>query len=69
MEIIEPVMVDILRQKSPAQRLAQAFRMWDCAKIMTRGAIRQQYPDWSEERVFQETARRLSHGATEHVSR
>lgn len=68
-EIIEPLMVEILRQQSPAQRLGQAFRMWDCAKIMIRGAVRQQRPDWSEDRVLQETARRLSHGATEYVSR
>ncbi|ADG67054.1 hypothetical protein Plim_1219 [Planctopirus limnophila DSM 3776] len=68
-EILEPVMVEILRQKTPAERLTQAFRMWETAREMIRGTIRQQHPDWSEEQVLREAANRLSHGATERVPR
>lgn len=28
-EILDPMIVEILRQKAPAERLAQAFRMWE----------------------------------------
>ncbi|ODA28564.1 hypothetical protein [Planctopirus hydrillae] len=68
-EILEPEMVEILRQKTPAERLTQAFRMWETAREMIRGTIRQQHPDWSEEQVLREAANRLSHGATERVPR
>ncbi|ADG67049.1 hypothetical protein Plim_1214 [Planctopirus limnophila DSM 3776] len=68
-EILEPEMVEILRQKTSAERLAQALRMWETAREMIRGTIRQQHPDWSEEQVLREAANRLSHGATGHVPR
>ena len=67
-EILDPVVVEILRQKTPAERLTQAFRMWETARLMTRSSVRQQYPDWNDEQVFKEAAKRLSHGMTERVS-
>lgn len=68
-EIIDPMVVEILRKKTPVERLAQAFAMWESARIMTLGAIRHQHPEWSEEQVLREAASRLSHGATERVPR
>ena len=67
-EILDPVVVEILRGKTPADRLAKAFRMWETARLMTRSSVRQQYPNWSEEQVLKEAAKRLSHGMTERVS-
>lgn len=54
---------------TPAERLQQAFGMWDVAKNMIRGVLRQEHPDWTEEQILREAARRLSHGATERVPR
>ena len=68
-ELIDPMVVEILRRKTPAQRLAQAFAMWDTACVVIRGSIRQQHPEWNDEQVLREAARRLSHGATERVPR
>ena len=68
-EIIHPLVVDSLRQKTPSERLNQAFGMWDFAKNMIRGVLRQEHPDWTEEQILREAARRLSHGATERVPR
>jgi Rv0078B-related antitoxin len=68
-EILDPLVVQILRNKTPAERLAQAFRMWETARAIVRASVRQQHPDWSEEEILRETARRLSHGATERVLR
>ena len=64
-ELLDPVVVEILRKKTPAERLAQAFRIWETARLVIRSSIQQQHPDWSEEQVRRETANRLSHGATE----
>jgi len=66
-EVLEPLMVQCLQRLTPEQRLAAAFGMWESARILIRGAIRTQHADWSEEQVNREVARRLSHGATEHV--
>jgi hypothetical protein len=68
-EIIDPSIVQVLRAKTPAERLAQAFRIWDSARAITRGSVLQQHPDWAEDQILRETARRLSHGATEGVCR
>ncbi len=68
-EIIDPLIVEILRQKTPAEHLRQAFRLWETARLIVRAAVRQQHPDWSEEQVLRESASRLSHGATERVRR
>ncbi len=66
-EILDPMIVEILRRKTPAERLNQVFRLWETARSITIGAVRHQHPEWSEVQVLRETARRLSHGATERV--
>jgi hypothetical protein len=68
-EIIEPELVRVLRQKTPSERLAQAFRIWESAREIIRASVHQQHPDWNEDRILREVARRLSHGATERVPR
>ncbi len=68
-EILDLQMVEVLRNLTPEQRLKTAFAMWESARHLIRGTIRQQHPDWTEEQVLRETASRLSHGATERVPR
>jgi hypothetical protein len=68
-EIIDPIVVECFRRMTPADRLAQAFKLWETACVMVRGAVRQQHPDFSEEEVLRESALRLSHGGTERVRR
>lgn len=63
------MIVEILRKKTPQERLDQAFRMWETARVMVEGAVRHQHPEWSDAEVLREMARRLSHGATERVPR
>ncbi len=65
-EIIDQMTVDILRKKTPAERMEIATGMWESARVMLRGAIRQEHPDWSDEAVNQEIARRISHGEVDH---
>jgi hypothetical protein len=62
-EVMDDVMVPVLRAKTPAERLAIAHGMWLSARDMLRSILRGQHPDWTEEQVNRETARRLSHGA------
>lgn len=60
-ESIEPAMVAILRSKRPEERLAMAFAMWKSARDMARRAVADQHPEWPEDRVAAEVARRLAH--------
>lgn len=67
LEIIDAMMVDLLRKKTPAERLNMASGMWESARVMIRGVVRQEHPQWSDARINQEIARRISHGRVNHV--
>jgi hypothetical protein len=60
MEIPNPVMVRVLTDKSPAERLAIAQGMWRSAREMLRNVPRSEHPEWTREQVDAEVARRLS---------
>ena len=63
-EVVDDAMADVLRLKTPAERLAIANQMWKGARRMIRLVLKQENPTWPDERIEQETARRLSHGST-----
>jgi hypothetical protein len=62
-EIIEDAMVEVLRTKTPGQRLAILDGMRRMARELIRGKLRQDHPEWSDEQLARETARRMSGGA------
>ena len=55
-------MAEVLRQKTDSERLQIGFEMWRAADRMVRAVVRQEHPDWPDEDVQREVARRLSHG-------
>jgi hypothetical protein len=61
-EVMDEGMVEVLRKKTPAERLAIAQGMWRYARDLLRATLWGQHRDWSEEQINRETARRLSHG-------
>ncbi len=63
LEVLDETMAAVLREKTEAQRLAIANSLWVYARDMVRSVLRQEHPDWSDEQIQRETARRLSHGA------
>ncbi len=65
LEVVEEEMARVLRQKTPAERLSIAFGLWRSARLMLAYMLRSLHPDWDEERVQGEVARRLSHGAVD----
>ena len=50
-EIMDDLMANVLRQKSEVERLAVAARMWQSARVILRGSIRTEHPDWDADRV------------------
>lgn len=59
---IEPEMVRMLREKTPAERLAIANGMWRSARDMLRNLLRAEHPEWSDDEVDAAVARRLADG-------
>lgn len=57
---IEPEMVRILREKTPAERLAIANGMWRSARDMLRNLLRAEHPDWSDDEVDAAVAQRMA---------
>ncbi len=62
-EVLDDRMAEILRRKTPAERLAIAFGMWRFARDTIRRNVALRNPEWSEAEVAREVARRMSHGA------
>ena len=56
-------MVAVLRRKTGVERLAIADRLFTSARDMLTAFLRHRHPDWSDDRLRREVARRLSHGA------
>jgi len=62
-EVVSEDMAAILRNKTGAERLAIASRMFGSARRMLLSHLRTVHPEWDERLIEQEAARRLSHGA------
>ena len=60
-EFVDPEMVKVLRAKTPAERLAIAWGLWQFARDTHRRSVAAQHPNWSEYEVHCEATRRLVH--------
>ena len=61
-EVMDDVMAEVLRQKTPAERIEIGFSLLRSAQRMLRVHLASTHPDWDERRLRREVARRLSHG-------
>lgn len=62
-EVMDEAMAEVLRRKTPTERLAIGFGLWRSAHKLLRGQLASLHPEWDAQRLAQEVARRLSHGA------
>ena len=62
-EMVDDTMAEILRHKTPAERIRIGFTMWTSARNMLMTHLKKTHPEWNNDRVEKEVARRLSHGA------
>ena len=58
-EIIDPMVVEVLRKKTPAEKLAQAFGMWDFAVSMLQANLHHEHPEWTTDEIQREMRRRI----------
>jgi hypothetical protein len=56
----DPAMVAALRTQTATERLTTLDGLWRSARAFVLAGVRAQHPDWSEEQVVGEVARRMS---------
>lgn len=57
-EVLDEAMVEVLRQKTPAERVAMVFDAEQTLLAMLGANLRASYPNWTDTQVNQEIARR-----------
>jgi hypothetical protein len=62
-ELLDDAMVDVLRRKTPTERVAMIFAADRTMRLRLEGHLRSVHPDWNTPTVMREIARRMS-GAT-----
>jgi Rv0078B-related antitoxin len=59
-EIVDDTVAEILRSKTPAERLAIADGMWKTARQMICAILARAHSDWSEAEIDRHVAQRMS---------
>jgi hypothetical protein len=61
-EVVDEAVAAILRQKTPAERIAMASDAHRTARAMLTAQVRSQHAEWTDEEVQREVRRRLTGG-------
>jgi len=63
-ELLDDAMVDVLRTKTPTERLAVAFDCNRLVRLRLEGHFATRHPDWTPEQIAAAIADRLLHGTS-----
>lgn len=63
LEVMDDATVEMLRNKTPAERLAMVSDANDTVRILVAAGIRWQHPEWNETSVQKEMVRRMTREA------
>ncbi len=58
-EVVDPAMAEVFRRKTPAERIAMICDANETMRLLIAGRLRTEHPDWEDERISQEVARRM----------
>lgn len=58
-ELVDDRILEIVRGKTPAERIAMILDANDTARSLAAAGIRHCHPDWNERRLQAEVARRM----------
>ena len=61
-EVVDDQMAEILRRKTPAEKVAMIAAAHRAARMLAAAGVRFQHPDWSEQQIQAEALRRVSGG-------
>lgn len=62
-EVVDDAMADVFKHKTPAERIKIGFNLWTAAHDMLMTHLKKTHPEWGEDIIAKEVAKRLSHGA------
>jgi hypothetical protein len=62
-EVMDDAVAEILRRKTPAERIAMGFAANRAVRLVIEGSIRSDHPDWSDSAVRAAVAKRMLNGA------
>ena len=63
-EVVDEAVAKVLRSKEPSERVAMIGQANRTMRALLAGHVRTRHPDWSDEQVRREVARRLLRGTT-----
>lgn len=61
-EVVDDAVAEILRRKTPAERVAMVFACNRTMRLLIKGHLRTRHSDWDDTRISKEVARRMAHG-------
>lgn len=62
-EVLDEEMAEVLRKKTPGQRIKIGSEIFKSASKMLKSHLKTNHPDWSPKKLNREVARRLSNGS------
>ena len=62
-ELLDPVVAKVLQSKTPGERIRMGFECNRTARRMMAAGLSSQHPDWTDEEIQREIARRMLDGA------
>jgi hypothetical protein len=62
-EVADDRIAAVLREKTPMERVALSLQAGRLVRRVIAAGLRDRHPEWSEEEVQRETARRILHGS------
>jgi len=63
-ELLDEAIVQVLRRKTTVERVAMIFEANRTMRLRLEGHLRSCHPDWDDQAIMQEIARRMSRGAS-----
>jgi hypothetical protein len=61
-EVVDDALAAVLRQKTPAERIAMIGSANRTARMIAAAGVRYQHPDWDETKIQNEVIRRVCGG-------
>jgi hypothetical protein len=62
-EVVDESMAEVLRHKTPCERVAMALSASHTLRLLLEGRIRTRHPEWDDEHVAREITQRIIGGA------
>lgn len=63
-EVVDDAVAEVLRKKTPAERVAMIAAANRTMRLLIEGHLRTVHPDWTDPQVAAEVVRRMTRGTT-----